>query len=90
MLGDDRSLHPRPVSIGNLASMYRNQGRWKAAETLEVVVMEKTKQVLGDDPSDTLTNMANLASTYWNQGRWKEAETLDVVVAGEEEAGAWR
>jgi UDP-2,3-diacylglucosamine pyrophosphatase LpxH len=42
--------------------------------------MEKRKQMLGDDHSDTLTSMANLASTYWNQGRWEEAETLEVVV----------
>jgi hypothetical protein len=47
---------------------------------LEVVVMEKRKQVLGDDHPDTLTSMGNLASTYMNQGRWKEAEMLEVVV----------
>ena len=37
------------MSMANLASTYWNQGRWKEAVTLEVVVMEKTKQVLGDD-----------------------------------------
>ena len=47
---------------------------------LDMVVMEKTKQVLEDDHPDTLTSIANLASTYRNQGHWKEAETLDVVV----------
>ena len=56
------------------------QRDWKEAEMLEVVVMEKRKQVLGDDHPDTLKSMANLASTYRNQGRWKEAETLQVVV----------
>jgi hypothetical protein len=55
-------------------------GGWKEAETLEVVVMEKRKQVLGDDHPDTLTSMENLASTYWNQGRWKEAEMLEMMV----------
>ena len=47
---------------------------------LQVVVMEKRKQVLGDDHPDTLTSMANLACMYTNQGRRKEAETLYVVV----------
>jgi hypothetical protein len=47
VLGDD---HPDTLSsMGNLASTYRNQGRWKDAEVLEVVVMEKRKQLLGDD-----------------------------------------
>ena len=49
--------------MANLASMYRNQGDWKEAETLEGAVMERTKQVLGDDYLDTLTSMANLTST---------------------------
>ena len=47
VLGDD---HPDTLtSMANLACTYRNQGRWKEAETLDVVVMEKRKQVLGDD-----------------------------------------
>ncbi|KAJ7884983.1 hypothetical protein B0H13DRAFT_2277916 [Mycena leptocephala] len=62
------------------ASTYRNQGCWKDAEALEVVVMEKSKQVLGEEHPSTLTSMANLAATYWNQGRWKDAEALEVVV----------
>ena len=65
--------------MASLASTYRYQGRWKEAETLEVVVMEKTKQVLGDDHPHTLTSMVNLASTYRKQGCWKEAEMLQVV-----------
>jgi len=32
------------------------------------VVLEKRKQVLGDDHPDTLLSMANLACTYGNQG----------------------
>jgi hypothetical protein len=33
----------------------------KDAEVLEVVVMEKRKEVLGDDHPDTLLSMGNLA-----------------------------
>jgi hypothetical protein len=65
---------------GNLASTYRNQGRWKEAEELDVQVMEASARVLGQEHPDTLTSIANLALTYQNQGRWKEAEELDVQV----------
>jgi hypothetical protein len=64
------------ISMDNLASTYRNQGRWKEAEELEVQVMETFERVLGNELPSTLTSIANLASTYRNQGRWKEAEEL--------------
>jgi hypothetical protein len=35
------------ISIGNLALTYRNQGRWKEAEELEVLVVETRTRVLG-------------------------------------------
>ncbi|KAL8724887.1 MAG: hypothetical protein Q9166_007691 [cf. Caloplaca sp. 2 TL-2023] len=63
-----------------LVAIYRNQERWKAAEELQVQVIEIRKRVLGEEHPSTLTSIANLASTYWNQGRWKEAEELDVQV----------
>jgi hypothetical protein len=66
--------------MANLASIYRNQGRWKEAEELEVRVMETRKKMLGEEHSSTLTSRANLASIYRNQGRWKEAEELEVRV----------
>src|SRR5438105_4133496 len=66
--------------MANLASTFWNQGRWEAAEELEVQVMETRKKKLGADHPDTLTSMANLASTYRNQGRWEAAEELFVQV----------
>ncbi len=78
VLGEE---HPDTLnSMANLASTYRNQGRWKEAEELEVGVMETTKRVLGEEHPDTLISMANLAATYRNQGRWKEAEELEMGV----------
>ncbi|KAF6806923.1 Kinesin light chain 5 [Colletotrichum sojae] len=69
--------HPSTLtSMANLASTYRNQGRWKKAEELGVRVMETKKTVLGEEHPDTLASMNNLASTYRSQGRWKEAEEL--------------
>jgi hypothetical protein len=55
--------------MGNLASTYRNQGRWKEAEVLDVLMMETTKRVLGVEHPDTLTHMANLVSAHSNQGK---------------------
>ncbi|KAF9474141.1 hypothetical protein BDN70DRAFT_816206 [Pholiota conissans] len=78
----------RSLDIGNVTSsilqriahVYSEQGHWDKAEELQVEVMKKRKQVLGDNHPDTLTSMANLATTYWNQGHWKEAEGLQVEV----------
>ncbi|KAF7761984.1 hypothetical protein Agabi119p4_9976 [Agaricus bisporus var. burnettii] len=69
-----------PSILDGMALVYSEQGQWKEAEALQVVVMEKKKQLLGDDHPDTLTSMANLATTYRNQERWKEAEALQVVM----------
>ncbi|PVH69398.1 HET-domain-containing protein [Cadophora sp. DSE1049] len=74
--------HPSTLtSMTNLASTYRNQGRWDAAEKLELrQVMETSKTELGADHPDTLTSMANLASMYRNQGQWDAAEALELQV----------
>ena len=72
--------HDTLTSMANLASIYRDQGRWDEAEKLGVQVMEKRKRVLGAEHSDTLTSMANVASTYRYQGRWDEAEKLGIQV----------
>jgi hypothetical protein len=41
--------------MANLASTYRNQGRWNEAEQLEVQVMDMRKKLLGAEHPDTLT-----------------------------------
>ncbi|KAJ6543183.1 hypothetical protein B0H10DRAFT_2181414 [Mycena sp. CBHHK59/15] len=47
---------------------------------LEVLMLEKSQQVLGMEHPNTLTAMANLAATYGMLGKFKDAEQLDVVV----------
>ena len=69
--------HPDTLtSMANLASTYRNQGRWKEAEELEVQVMETSLRVLGAEHPSTLTRMNNLAFTWERQGRDTEALKL--------------
>jgi hypothetical protein len=69
--------HPDTLTImANLASTYRNQGRWDAAEELEVQVMETSKNKLGADHPATLTSMNNLAFTWKGTGKETEAVRL--------------
>ena len=45
--------HPDTLTIiDDLASTYRDQGRWKEAEELEVKVMETSLRVLGQEHPD--------------------------------------
>ena len=67
LLGEE---HPDTLSsMANLAATYRNQGKWKEAKALEVLMMEKSKYLLDEEHPDTLSSMANLAPTYRNQGK---------------------
>ena len=66
--------HPNTLlSMGNLASTYLDQGRWKEAEKLGVQVMETCKRVLGPEHPDTLNSMINLAHTWKSLGKDKNA-----------------
>jgi hypothetical protein len=56
--------HPDTLSsMADLQSMYRNQGRWKDAEELEVQVMETRKRVIGPGHPDKLASMVSLVHT---------------------------
>lgn len=69
--------HPHTlISMLNLSATYYAQGRWTAAETLQVEALGMAKRVLGDDHSHTLIFMLNLAHTFNSQGRDKEAIDL--------------
>jgi len=61
LLGEEHSS--TLSSMASLAAIYRNQGKWKESEALEVLVMEKRKHLLEEEHPDTLSSMANLAVT---------------------------
>jgi tetratricopeptide (TPR) repeat protein len=63
--------------MANLAATYCELGRYQEAESLESIVLEKRKQLLGPDHPDTLLAMKNLAATYHELGRYEEAEYLE-------------
>jgi hypothetical protein len=65
-----REEHPDTLTImGNLASTYNSQGRWKEAELLKIQVIKTRKRMLREEHPNTLTNMSNLTLTYSSQGR---------------------
>jgi len=52
VLGED---HPDLlISMDNLALTYRNQGRWKEAEELQMQVLQTRKRLLGEEHPDSL------------------------------------
>jgi tetratricopeptide (TPR) repeat protein len=66
--------------MGNLASTYSNLGEHQKAKELQATVLEKRKQVLGDNHPDTLLTMGNLASTYSALGEHQNAKELMATV----------
>ncbi|KAI8710369.1 hypothetical protein NCS52_01581900 [Fusarium sp. LHS14.1] len=73
VLGEE---HPDTLtSMANLASTFRNQGRWEEAEELQERV-ETRKRVLGEEHLDTLLSMNNLAITWKDQDRTRDALAL--------------
>ncbi|CAO2649239.1 Nn.00g066240.m01.CDS01 [Neocucurbitaria sp. VM-36] len=77
VLGENgRTLH----RMRDLASIYRDQGRWNKAEHMYLRILEVQATVSDDNDSFVLITKSELASAFWSQGRWKEAEELEVKV----------
>ena len=47
--------------MGNLATTYQSLGKFEQAKMLEVEVLGKRRELLGDSHPDTLLAMGNLA-----------------------------
>ncbi|KAF7344882.1 FabD/lysophospholipase-like protein [Mycena venus] len=54
-------------------------GKYKQAEKLQVEVLKKWKEALGDNDRGTLVAMGNLALTYSMLGEFKKAQELNIV-----------
>jgi hypothetical protein len=66
--------------MARLALTYRAKGRFEEAQTLLVSVLDRQRELLGEDHQDTLWTMGDLALTYHGLGQLHKAEALDVVV----------
>jgi len=57
--------HPDTITaMANLATTYRNLGKYTEAEKLEMKVLDASNRILGVEHPDTITAMGNLAATY--------------------------
>ncbi|KAJ7144353.1 hypothetical protein C8R44DRAFT_725297 [Mycena epipterygia] len=65
------------------AKIYTWGGKLQKAEELQVAILQKWRNLLGEGHPHTLIAMYQLAWTYELQGRTKEAEQLGVVVVEE-------
>ncbi|KAJ7257645.1 hypothetical protein C8J57DRAFT_1721026 [Mycena rebaudengoi] len=62
------------------AQIYEYAGRLKKAEELEVAVIEKQKQVLGEEHPDTLNLLRRLGATYHKSFQFDKSEGLFIAV----------
>ncbi|PKK50880.1 hypothetical protein CI102_4817, partial [Trichoderma harzianum] len=56
--------------------IYSAQGRYKEAEEIAVVALDRQREILGKEHPDTLLSMHNLACTWIELGRHSSALTL--------------
>ncbi|KAJ7794025.1 hypothetical protein B0H14DRAFT_2924625, partial [Mycena olivaceomarginata] len=68
------------IGMANLAETYRDLGNFTEAQRLEVVVLQKRREICGNNSSDTLDAMSSLASTYRKGGDFIKAKELDLEV----------
>lgn len=67
--------------MSNLASTYRNQGRWVEAEQLFVQVLETHKTKIGDSHTNILSSMPNHAFTEFTGRQVNSLDLLKTCVA---------
>jgi hypothetical protein len=64
------------TSLGRLASLYHDQGRYSEAEPLYLQALALKRSLLGEQHPSLATSLNNLAALYKSQGRYEEAEPL--------------
>ena len=73
MLGEE---HPTTlISIDNMGSLLRDQGKLAEAEPYLREALEKFRRVLGKEHPDTLLSVSNLGTLFQAQGKSAEAES---------------
>ena len=60
-----------------LASVFRDQGMYQAAEEMNRWALESKEKLLGFEHPDTLLNVNNLAAVLWAQGKYEAAEEMN-------------
>ncbi|KAK7050313.1 hypothetical protein R3P38DRAFT_2604543 [Favolaschia claudopus] len=63
-----------------IALVLYEAGHYEKVEVLQVAIVKRRKEELGNEHPDMLTSMESLAATYRELGRWSDAESLEVTV----------
>ena len=67
--------HPQRASgLNNLAGLYREQGKYEAAEPLFLQAIEIDKIALPENHPERASDLNNLAALYSEQGKYEAAE----------------
>ncbi|KAF8990417.1 hypothetical protein BDQ17DRAFT_1371921 [Cyathus striatus] len=62
--------------FNKFATALKKSGKYKELENFLRKIVQNDTELLGDNDSNTLTNMNILAETYSHLGKWNDAETL--------------
>ncbi|KAJ6534577.1 hypothetical protein B0H10DRAFT_1972434 [Mycena sp. CBHHK59/15] len=77
-MGDE---HPHTLhAMHNLAKTYSDLGDHPKAAKLNVILLEKQKQLLGDNHPHTYLTMHNLSNTYLALGEHEKGKDLNITV----------
>ena len=83
----DKNSPDTLTSLGTLALILQDQGKYEQAEQMNRRVLEGREKVLGPDHPDTLTSAYNLALVLKSQGKYEQAEQMyRWTLEGEEKA----
>ena len=78
LLGD---FHPDTLSVMNdLAELEIDEGKFAAAQSLNLQVLEARRRVLGENDPATLKTLDNVATTYEKQGQYAQAADVETKV----------
>ncbi|KAJ7799395.1 hypothetical protein B0H14DRAFT_2903147 [Mycena olivaceomarginata] len=69
--------------MGELASIFQQQGRLERAEELLTIVLEKRRKNFGDDHPHTRWTMQGLANLYRRIGELQAAQELERLIGGQ-------
>ncbi|KAJ7905604.1 hypothetical protein B0H14DRAFT_3122198 [Mycena olivaceomarginata] len=78
ILGEN--LEVGPYFRDAYAQVLSGAGKYRKAEKLQIEVLERCRELLGDNDLETWNAMCRLAATYSKLGEFKKAQELDVVV----------
>jgi serine/threonine protein kinase len=73
--------HPDTLSVmSDLVELDVYQGKFAAAQALQLKVLDMRRRVLGENDPAILKSLDNMATVYEKQGQYKEAEAVETKV----------